>query len=286
MVSYVSWGANILLFVAGCFLAANTVNAVFAAMLTRPSGPVVERDAPTDNEARTWAQRQVILDRNLFHSSTVDPPILDELEEDVEPTQLPLDLLGTAAGDDPALAWAAITDRETRETLIVSLGDVLKEKAKVIRIERRRVLLSEGGARRELTFGDAPPAAQPVRRSPRTAARRTPRRTPMNRVAVPRRDVEAALANPSDLLSQARFLPKQEDGELIGIEVNAIKSGSVLSDVGLENGDLITEFNGVPVSSPEESGRLIQELGDADEISLVVEGPDGQTRTIVVDPNG
>jgi general secretion pathway protein C len=274
MVSYVSWGANILLFVAGCFLAANTVNAVFAAMLTRPSGPVVARDAPTDNEARTWAQRQVILDRNLFHSSTVDPPILDELEEDVEPTRLPLDLLGTAAGDDPALAWAAITDRETRETLIVSLGDVLKEKAKVIRIERRRVLLSEGGARRELTFGDAPPAAQPVRRSPRTAARRTPRRTPMNRVAVPRRDVEAALA------------PKQEDGELIGIEVNAIKSGSVLSDVGLENGDLITEFNGVPVSSPEESGRLIQELGDADEINLVVEGPDGQTRTIVVDPNG
>ena len=67
--------------------------------------------------------------------------------------------------------------------------------------------------------------------------------------------------------------------------MNAIKSGSVLSDVGLENGDLITEFNGVPVSSPEESGRLIQELGDADEISLVVEGPDGQTRTIVVDPN-
>jgi len=107
----------------------------------------------------------------------------------------------------------------------------------------------------------------------------------MSRVAVPRQDVAAALANPSDLLSQARFLPKMDEGELIGIEVNAIKSGSVLADVGLENGDLITEFNGVPVSSPEESGRLIQELGDADEISLVIEGADGQTRTILVAPN-
>jgi type II secretory pathway component PulC len=86
-------------------------------------------------------------------------------------------------------------------------------------------------------------------------------------------------------LSQARFLPKQEGGELVGIEVGAIKPGSVLEEVGLVNGDLITEFNGVPIDSPEQSGRLIQELGDAKEISLVVEDPDGATRTIVVAPN-
>lgn len=287
MVSYLSWGANVILFVTACFLAAETANAIFAALLTPPGEEAAAAPAPVSSDVRTWAQRQVILERNLFHSSTrevVAAPV--EPVEDVEPTSLPLDLLGTAAADDPALAWAAINDRETRATLIVGLGDVLKDKAEVARIERRRVLLLENGVHRELAFGDEAPAEAPVRRASRPArAAARDRRAAMNRVSLPRKDIEAALRNPGDLLSQARFLPKQEDGQLIGIEVGAIKPGSVLEDVGLENGDLITEFNGVPIDSPEQSGRLIQELGDAGPLTLVVERADGGTQTIVVEAN-
>jgi general secretion pathway protein C len=285
MVSYLSWGANVILFVTACFLAAETANAIFASLLAPPGEQAAPRAEPAPAEAKTWAQRQVILDRNLFHSSTREVALAPvEPIEELEPTKLPLDLLGTAAADDPALAWAAINDRETRDTLIAGIGDVLKERATVARIERRRVLLLGDGVHRELTFGDEAPPPKPVRRAARTPTRKS-RRSGLSRVSIPRRDVEAALKNPGDLLSQARFLPKQEEGELIGIEVGAIKPGSVLEDVGLENGDLITEFNGVPIDSPEQSGRLIQELGDASEISLVVEDANGETRTIVVAPN-
>jgi general secretion pathway protein C len=287
MVAYLSWGANVILFVTACFLAANTANAIFAAILTPPTRAVVEREGSAPVAAPSWAQRQVILDRNLFHSSTVEN-LAGRVEpiEEVEPTRLPLDLLGTAAAADPQLAWAAVLDRETRETLIVGIDDVLKEKATVARIERRRVLLLENGTHRELTFGDEPPAEKPVRRAKAPGRAPNARRSGLTRVNIPRRDMENALKNPGDLLSQARFLPKQEDGELIGIEVGAIKPGSVLQDVGLKNGDLITEFNGIPIDSPEDSGRLIQELGDAEEITLEVEDKDGVSQTIVVRPSG
>jgi general secretion pathway protein C len=80
-------------------------------------------------------------------------------------------------------------------------------------------------------------------------------------------------------------MPKFEGEEMVGFQVNAIKQGSILQDFGLQNGDLITEFNGVSISSPAESAQLLQEFNDSDQVSLVVQGADGSERVINVDLN-
>ena len=49
------------------------------------------------------------------------------------------------------------------------------------------------------------------------------------------------------------------------------------------NGDLITEFNGVSITSPTESAQLLQEFNDSSSVALVVENADGEVRTINVD---
>ncbi len=100
---------------------------------------------------------------------------------------------------------------------------------------------------------------------------------------MPREEVEEALKNPADILSQARFLPKYDGGEMVGFQINAIKSGSVLAGFGIENGDLITEFNGISITSPTESAKLLQEFNDSSSVSLVVQDADGDVRTINVD---
>ena len=289
MVSYLSRAANAVLFVAACFLAANTANTIFASMLAPPADGEVARAAPEPTRAPAWSDRQVILTRNLFHSSTlersVDP---GEIAEEIEATQLPLQLLGTAAAEDPELAHAAVLDTEKRQTLVVTIGDILKEKATVLRIERRRIVLLENGAHRELSFGDDElprPAVQTAARARRPAREPRVRQLADDRFALPRGDVEAALANPQDILSQARFMPKFEGEEMVGFQVNAIKQGSILQDFGLQNGDLIREFNGVSISSPAESAQLLQEFNDSDQVSLVVQGADGSERVINVDLN-
>jgi hypothetical protein len=153
MGSILSWGANAVLFVVGCFLAADTANAILTSVLLSPPEQVGEAAPLPTLAQRSWEDRQVILTRNLFKSSTEAAPLVPvEMEEDIEATRLPLTLLGTAAAENPQLAWAAIEDREKHETLVVSVGDAVASRATVQRIERRRVVLLENGSPRELTL--------------------------------------------------------------------------------------------------------------------------------------
>ena len=302
MLSYLSWGANASLFVLGCFLAADTGNAVIASALTPPPDDVAVASAPPA-PPRTWDDRQVILDRNLFNASTLAPsaPVVEETE-DLEKTKLPLTLLGTAASPDARFAWAAVEDRDKRETLVVGVGDSLAGKAIVVRIERRRVVLNENGAPRELTLDASDPTKATSTRSrasrsasarrPRSArSSRTARRDPVqaearlrklgeNRFSVPKSDVAEAIRNPATLFSQARILPKYEGGEMVGVQLNSIKSQSLFSEMGLQDGDVITQMNGISINSPEQSAKLLQEFAEADEFTVQLTSANGQTRTI------
>jgi general secretion pathway protein C len=290
-----SWLANIALFVLCCFFVANTANTVFAALLA-PEATVVSATAQVaPAAARSWADREIILERNLFNASLLapTPAPLEEEPEDLEKTQLPLALLGTAAAADPAASWAAVEDLEARKTLILKNGDPVSRGASVVRIERRRIVLLENGAHRELALDEdtAEAPAQAAARGPRRGGRsalaareRTPpqrdvanrvREIARNRFEVPREDVEAAVRNPASIFSQAQIQPKYEDGEMIGMQLNAIRPGSLFEEVGLESGDVITEFNGVAIDSPEASATIMTEFSQSAEFVLVVERADG-----------
>ncbi len=76
----------------------------------------------------------------------------------------------------------------------------------------------------------------------------------------------------SGLLSQAQVLPKYEDGKMVGIELSAIASGSFYEQIGLENGAVISEVNGIKIDSPAVSQEIIAGLADMPEIFAVVDG--------------
>ena len=304
MVLYVSWAANAVLFVAACFLAADTANSVFAALLAEPEAVVSPAGAVQSRGAgEHHGDRQVIVERNLFNAASTEGGSSQvEIAEDLEATKLPLDLLGTAAADDPTYAWAAVQDRETRETLVVTIGDVLKQKAQVLRIERRRLVLSEDGEARELTFGEEDTKPASVARSSAarsriaTARARTPRTSAASsqirqlaedRYAVPREEVERVMADPSNILSQARFLPKYEGDQMVGFQVSGIKPNSMLKQVGLQDGDIITDFNGVEIDSPAATARLLKEFNDADgPLSIGYTDAQGNQQTANIELDG
>lgn len=277
MVAVLSWAVNLALFVLGCFLAADTANAILAATLLSSPDETGEAAAPPPVAARSWEERESILSRNLFKSSTAESAVSVEPVEDIEPTRLPLTLLGTAAAENPRLAWAAIEDRDKRETVVVGIGDRVADKAAVQRIERRRVILLENGSPRELTLDEddeeraKPQTTAQARPSRKRASRREARqRVSDRRAAAARREPNEALRDPANIFSQARILPKWEDGEMSGVELAAIKNGSLLQDAGFQNGDVIVEMNGIPVDSPEQSAKLMKEFSSARSISATV----------------
>ena len=157
MGSILVWTANSVLFVIGCWLAADTANQVIANALlpTAPAVVAAPRVPASPPRVRSWAEREIILTRNLFHSSLDAPELTaDQLQQELEKSRLPVTLLGTFAASDPNLSRATLMDKEKNETLVVGVGDQIKNVALVQRIERRRVILQENGAPRELTIGE------------------------------------------------------------------------------------------------------------------------------------
>ncbi len=296
------WIANALLFGLACLFAASIVNQFLAGALETPETETAPAAAPDPPRARTWAERQVILTRNLFNASTLAPPKpvrpTPAEEEKLAATRLPLRLLGTAATEDPETSWAAVEDLEERTHRIVRPGDAVKGKARVVRVERRRIVLDNGGRREELALeeeeqaGPRPQRAaarRAARAKRRAAARRAApnaaaaarlRKLAENRFAVPREEVDEAMRNPANLFSQARILPKYEEGRMVGVQLNAIKPDSLFARIGIESGDTIVELNGIRIDSPEQSAELLRELSQAREFNVVVAGPDGTTRTL------
>jgi general secretion pathway protein C len=291
MVRYLSWLANAALLTLGCFLVANTANAVFAALLTPSPAERAPAPAPEPPAARSWSDRQKILDRNLFNASMLAPAAAPkEIEEDLQATKLPLELLGTVASPDPQLSWAAIQDKEERKHLVLQLHDDIKEgKARVTRIERKRVVLSENGELRELVLVEAkdtsPSKARASKRSSRkrvARSRREPRRSPTR----PPPEVEQSFGNPVNLLSQARLLPKFEEGEMVGVQVSGIEDGSLYEEIGIQEGDVVTEINGIKIDSPEQGYNILKEIAGSPEIFFkYLRNGESQTGTFTM-PSG
>jgi len=283
--------ANGALVVLCCFLAARILAAVAADVLAPPPAEAAALTERVDPARGVANDPQVILRRNLFKVSTLGPQ--PEVDDEVyEKTNLPLRLVGTAAMADPSRSWAAVEDLETRKHQVVKIDDQLKGRARVIRIDRRRIVLQNGARREELGLEEESSQTPPGRSSRSVRSRRTTRTTRgndikanirrlgENRYSVPREDVESVANNPAALFSQARILPKYEDGEMIGVQMNSIKAGSVFEQIGIADGDTITEFNGIQVTGPQQSAQVLRELTESRQFDVSVIGADGQTRRL------
>lgn len=289
------WIANGALTVLCCYLAAGILAELVASAATPPPLASAANAAPIPVATRSWDQRQVILGRNLFNVSTLTPTETEPQVEDLAATKLPLRLLGTAAAFDPSMSWAAIEDLESRTHQVVKVRDRLKGRAEVVRIERKRIVLRNGGKLEELALDEETqvvdkPRGRGVARRPtarakpaaarnKSAAERV-KRLAKNRFELDRGDVEAVADNPATLFSQARILPKYEEGEMVGVQLNAIKAGSLFEDIGIQNGDVITQFNGIKITSQQDSAQVLRELTQASQFEVSVRGSDGAERQL------
>lgn len=65
--------------------------------------------------------------------------------------------------------------------------------------------------------------------------------------------VDKILENQAELMKTARIIPDKEGDKVKGVRMFGIKSGSLLSLLGMENGDRLQTINGFDVSSPEKA---------------------------------
>ncbi len=288
---YLSWLANAALLGLCCFIVANTANTVFAALLTPAPEELAPSEAPAPARERSWGDRKVILDRNLFDSVVVAPPVgaLDtQTDEELEATQLPLDLLGTICSNNPERSVAVVQDRKARENLVLKVNDPIQgNAASVERIECRRIVLRERGKLRELALAEdvvkipTPARSTSSRKSTASSSRRQARKARRSLSPTPGQRAGSMRAA-AKIFSEAQILPKYEEGEMVGVQINAIQPGGMFEQLGFSEGDVITRLNDIEINSPEESARVLAEFSENTEFT--VELDDGTVRTMTLDP--
>lgn len=263
---------NAALFGGSCFVVASLITQIGAETLEPvPTDTAAARIERPTNEAS--AAPGTILERNLFGAQLAgESQAALSNDEPVAATKLPLKLLGTAAANDERRSRAAIQDEKTQKHLVVAVGDAIEGHARVsVRaIERTRVILDNAGRPEELLLreGELPPARAAM-------ARRGARRT----AAAPS-DPNAALNQRlqtlngpggqgiSQILSSARIVPQYFEGQMQGMRVDSIKADSVFQKVGLQNGDVITEVNGIVIDRVEATSAIFDEFATAESIDI------------------
>jgi general secretion pathway protein C len=260
---------NAALFGGSCFVVASLITQIGAETLepipTDTAATRVERPA---NQAA--AAPATILDRNLFGAQLAGEAQAIATDEPVAATKLPLKLLGTAAANDERRSRAAIQDEKSQKHLVVKVGDPIEGHARVsVRaIERTRVILDNAGRPEELLLREG--EILPVRPA---MARRGARRT----AAAPGPDALnqrlQTLNGPggqgiSQILSSARIVPQYADGQMKGMRVESIKPDSVFQKVGLQDGDVITEVNGIVIDRVEATSKIFDEFATAETIDI------------------
>ena len=162
-------------------------------------------------------------------------------------------------------------DLSNKERLVVRPNDNLAG-ARVVRIERRRLVVDNGGRLEAVTLDEDDKAKAPLRTSKRSSqARRTGGRTQTPNLAEQVRKLSrqaAARSKPrpsrrQSVLTQARIVPRYgEDGELTGLELSAIKPDSLLEAAGFENGDRVVSVNGARISDPAQGLKSFRGLSE------------------------
>ncbi|PTL78500.1 type II secretion system protein GspC [Vitiosangium sp. GDMCC 1.1324] len=193
------------------------------------------------------------------------------------PNTLGLKLLGTMISVRPSATFASVYEGATRRTRSVWMGGDIQG-AQVIAIERTRVLVLNSGRVEYIgpTATDAAPQGMdPKPPTPPAAPGSKPsidvRQVGPQSYEISRKDLDIAIANPNELMMQARVIPAIRDGVAQGFKMFSIRSGSLYSQIGLQNGDVLQRINGLSLDSVERGLEAYQKMRESPRLELDVE---------------
>lgn len=252
----------------GAFLLAHTVNAFVADALQPSSIHTSARDSISLSESRSTSPRALadaIVTSGLF---PLPPGVGTALAsgQAAEPVASPLEvakkvaLIGTVFGQQGGI-MAILEDLPTKKQSLYRMGDQIPAVGALSAIEKNRVLFREGKQEEWLNLG-LTHLPHPLESGVPATATSAPVSHPSapQRRTLDRRDIDAALADTTRLLTQAQAVPYLTDGKLDGFRLYSVMPLGFFDRIGLQNNDLLQRINGVEIRDPGMLLSLFQQL--------------------------
>lgn len=200
-------------------------------------------------------------------------------------TSLPFNLIGTIILKDELRSIATIEDRSASIVYPVRAEDEIPSKARIIKIEPRRVIfVNTGSGRREfvelpeeLDTGLPRVNITPSGKGPQAAIERTG-----NSFNVPKNELDRAFADLNAVLTQARAVPHYENGVPSGYKLFQVVPDGFFAKLGLKDQDILCGIDGQPVNDPAKALELLGQLRTANHVELCVKR-DGRSQNFSYD---
>jgi general secretion pathway protein C len=239
----------------------------------------------------TARSAEPILSRNPFDHVTgsLHPSLPAESSEaspasDTDPWSAPacdgIQVSVVVASDDPEWSFAGIATPKAKAALH-RRGDEL-DGEKVVFVGADRVWFAHGGALCQAKVHDgkkvaaapapaasassAPPARGASTVDP--AIKKGIRKLSDTSFQIDRGVVDRILENQAELMKQARIVPEQENGRVVGIRLAGVRPDSLLSTLGMLNGDRLQTINGFEMANPEKALEAYARLRTADKLTI------------------
>lgn len=280
---------------AAYFAAAAVTQLVVAAELPLDAAAVMRTTTESAPQPSTTATRNVssvvILTSNPFDSTSAamrdasgeGAEIEQQRSDEASPCRTAARVVIAAVDDDPrrSMAVLAMGDAAGSKPL-VRLGAMVEGRT-VARIEGEHVWLREADGSRYCFVSTTAPAratktsvVPPIAAAP-AAGPTLPKgvlegiqRIDDNHYAIDRTVRDVVFSSPTELMKSLRIAPEMQGGKAIGVRLQTLDGGSLLSHLGLRAGDVVRSINGFDVTSPEKMLEAYGKLQSAPSVEVSI----------------
>ena len=218
-------------------------------------------------------QYSAILEKNPFGRPMKLLPI--EVQQDREKSLGSLSnliLIGTVAGPE-SVSYAIFEDKSQP-----NVQEVFAYKEKVFnygvltKITMTSVDIVQDSQTVTLTFPSEEPVAGTENRADSTPAEAPQtsfaRKVGEQEYILDSRRVQESLANPEQILTDARLLPNFVDGRQAGFKISEVIPDGLYGSLGIKNGDVLLRVNGLEISNPEVAIQAMSALKGMNRVNL------------------
>jgi general secretion pathway protein C len=296
------WAVILALTGIAAFLDAEGITQVIGATLTvddemLAAPPLAARLIPPPvAESQHATGADAILSRNPFDSVTGPlnaPPPASSSESEApaaalaDPFSAPdcdgVQVIIITASADPDWSFAALELSQEKKTVLRRRGGQVGSRT-VEFVGWDRVWMVGGGQRCQsqmfkppalasASASAAPPPPPPDKGGPEgvdPSIKNGIRKVGGTEFDVDRGVVDKILENQAELMRQARIVPEQENGKVVGIRLFGVRPDTLLGTLGMENGDRLEKINGFDMTSPEKALEAYARLRTADHLTVSV----------------
>lgn len=266
-----AWAINLVVIAICAWLLAGLVASLFSYFLARTPAPVPAATVSTaPSLAHAPSAKEAILRRNLLNRTLSDPnesdlPAFVPGQQAVK-TDLKIVLFGTIVTPDPQSSLATV--QVEKDIKHYHVGELLDKKHPVQKIERGRVeFVNKSNGRLEYVGFAERQFTPPPARGPRGIASvggeggEFITKAGDNDFTIDAKEWEKSLSNINQIITQARAVPNMVGGGKVeGFRIFAIRPDSIYQKLGLVNGDVLLNVNGMEIDSINKALSVFENL--------------------------